>query len=507
MNGGPIAGATAPTLVINPTVMADAGVYDVVVENGCATVTSLPALLTVGCPTDLVLADQASLGERTVHSVAWDSTSGRFLAFGGRDGAGTFLNTTQTWTGSEWQTVPTNAGLTARSDQAMCEAPGGGVVLFGGKTPSNAVFGGTWLFRNGEWTLLSITGPGPASRGGHAMAFDRARNEAVLFGGFIDAVNLNLSREIWALRFNGSSWQWQLLDSGSGPSARFALGMTYDEALQRIVIFGGYDGGTPTLPDDTWAWNGTVWSPVASVVTPPRRYYHTMQWDASRQTALLVGGWGYNSAFFHDQWDLGVAGWSRRATDFMGGPILLHAAATSPAGDMLLCGGAPAPAATPYASTWVGSNGPVIHVQPQPLSVFAGEQAVFSITASGTEPLSYQWRKDGINLVDGGRLAGVRTDTLTINYTTYADAGLYDAVVTGPCSSMASNAAALTVLCYANCDGSTTAPVLNIADFTCFLNRFAAGDPWANCNHSTTPPVLNVADFTCFLNAFAAGCP
>src|SRR5581483_5503690 len=59
--------------------------------------------------------------------------------------------------------------------------------------------------------------------------------------------------------------------------------------------------------------------------------------------------------------------------------------------------------------------------------------------------------------------------------------------------------------CYANCDGSTTAPVLNVNDFTCFLNRFAAGDPAANCDNSTVAPVLNVNDFTCFLNKFAAG--
>jgi hypothetical protein len=50
-------------------------------------------------------------------------------------------------------------------------------------------------------------------------------------------------------------------------------------------------------------------------------------------------------------------------------------------------------------------------------------------------------------------------------------------------------------------------PVLNVNDFTCFLNAFAAGSPYANCDQSTTPPVLNVNDFTCFLNTFAAGCP
>jgi hypothetical protein len=61
--------------------------------------------------------------------------------------------------------------------------------------------------------------------------------------------------------------------------------------------------------------------------------------------------------------------------------------------------------------------------------------------------------------------------------------------------------------CYANCDQSNTAPILNVQDFTCFLQRFAAQDPYANCDHSTDAPVLNVQDFTCFLQSFAAGCP
>jgi hypothetical protein len=66
--------------------------------------------------------------------------------------------------------------------------------------------------------------------------------------------------------------------------------------------------------------------------------------------------------------------------------------------------------------------------------------------------------------------------------------------------------------CYANCDGSTTLPVLNVADFTCYLQRFAAGCPapyscYANCDGSTAAPFLNIADFTCFLQKYAAGCP
>jgi hypothetical protein len=65
---------------------------------------------------------------------------------------------------------------------------------------------------------------------------------------------------------------------------------------------------------------------------------------------------------------------------------------------------------------------------------------------------------------------------------------------------------AIPPVCQANCDGSTSPPVLNVADFTCFLQKFAAGDPYANCDSSTSAPVLNVADFTCFLAKFAGGC-
>jgi trimeric autotransporter adhesin len=70
--------------------------------------------------------------------------------------------------------------------------------------------------------------------------------------------------------------------------------------------------------------------------------------------------------------------------------------------------------------------------------------------------------------------------------------------------------------CYANCDGSTTPPILNVDDFVCFINEFAEAQSlpheqqathYANCDGSTTIPVLNVDDFTCFIAAFATGCP
>ena len=64
-----------------------------------------------------------------------------------------------------------------------------------------------------------------------------------------------------------------------------------------------------------------------------------------------------------------------------------------------------------------------------------------------------------------------------------------------------------TAVCYANCDGSAVAPVLNVQDFACFLMKYAAGDPYANCDGSAQKPAINVADFSCFIAKYAAGCP
>ncbi len=61
--------------------------------------------------------------------------------------------------------------------------------------------------------------------------------------------------------------------------------------------------------------------------------------------------------------------------------------------------------------------------------------------------------------------------------------------------------------CYADCDTTTGLEVLDLWDFLCFGNRFAAGDGYAcDCDTTTGMGVCDVFDALCFLNAFAAGC-
>ena len=104
--------------------------------------------------------------------------------------------------------------------------------------------------------------------------------------------------------------------------------------------------------------------------------------------------------------------------------------------------------------------------------------------------------------VDRLEVSGAEFDTLKI-YATYgtsysAPRMIMDDLTVTP---------ATTAPCYANCDGSTTAPILNVNDFVCFQTKFAAGDSGANCDGSTIVPVLNVNDFVCFQQKYAAGCP
>ncbi|HLP09733.1 MAG TPA: DNA/RNA non-specific endonuclease [Opitutaceae bacterium] len=73
---------------------------------------------------------------------------------------------------------------------------------------------------------------------------------------------------------------------------------------------------------------------------------------------------------------------------------------------------------------------PTIVSDPSGQSVFAGAAVALSVTAKGTGPLAYQWRKNGVALIDGGLLSGVTTPTLNFAAVGLADRGDYDVVVT-----------------------------------------------------------------------------
>src|SRR5204863_266950 len=96
--------------------------------------------------------------------------------------------------------------------------------------------------------------------------------------------------------------------------------------------------------------------------------------------------------------------------------------------------------------TVITATPPSIVSQPQSQTVNLGQSASFSVTATGTAPLSYAWMKNGTQLSDGGNITGSRTETLTVANVGAADAGSYAVVVSNQAGSAVSSPATLTVI-------------------------------------------------------------
>jgi predicted outer membrane repeat protein len=63
---------------------------------------------------------------------------------------------------------------------------------------------------------------------------------------------------------------------------------------------------------------------------------------------------------------------------------------------------------------------------PASLTICEGDDAGFSVTAVGQAPLTYRWRRNMVDLADGGPISGSGTSSLTIDPAATAHAGTYD---------------------------------------------------------------------------------
>ena len=96
--------------------------------------------------------------------------------------------------------------------------------------------------------------------------------------------------------------------------------------------------------------------------------------------------------------------------------------------------------------TVVVATPPVITAQPTNQAALQGTTATFTVTATGTAPLSFRWRQNGTNLTDAGEFSGTATATLTVSNVSPADAGIYSVTVSNILASTTSTGTVLTVL-------------------------------------------------------------
>jgi len=218
--------------------------------------------------------------------VATTYANGKIVRFGGGTAAAQPITPADTWelTRRGWQkfsdgpaaddSPPPLYGARMVYDDRRDQ-----LVLFGGIQAGNVVDGRTWLRTGSTWTTVMPT-PSPPGRILPSMAFDQARGVTVMFGG-LDLNGFVGGTWLW----NGSTWS----SVTAGPSARVGAAMAYDRENELVVLFGGF---YPSGTNDVWVWNGTAWTELTNRVGPQplAAAYASLTWDPALQRLILTGG-------------------------------------------------------------------------------------------------------------------------------------------------------------------------------------------------------------------------
>jgi trimeric autotransporter adhesin len=308
------------------------------------------------------------------------------------------------------------------------------------------------------------------------------------------------------------------------------LGAGVNPAVRGFGEYGGslFASTSASEPDRLMRWDGATWHPTGVNITGHSWYAPHISAMAVFDGDLVVGGYFVSAAGFTAnsvaRWD--GTNWSPMGAGVEGEGSFTRVQSLAAVGNSLFAAGSLTRVAgrpSPGIARWTNGS-PTVLVRPHPVPWVAGSDVELSGAGYLEGATIFRWRRNGGELLDGptphgSLIGGSSTRTLVIQNVGPEDAGLYELIAENACGSGISNAAQAVVIappCYANCDGSTVEPVLNVDDFTCFINEFAAAQVlphaqqvphYANCDGSTVAPVLNVDDFTCFIIAFSQGCP
>ena len=234
----------------------------------------------------------------------------RVVMFGGFKRQYTRAEDTWEWDGRSWTRRVPPASPPARGYHAMAyDSARQQTVLFSGE----AVGADTWLWNGTTWVAATPVGPTPEAREGHVMAYDAQRQRVVLFGGYIHPTPVapyRIANDTW--EWDGTSWARRT--PANSPPARRAVVMVYDPVRSRTVLFGGEDDTRRSLAD-SWEWDGTNWTHKHG--TGPSRTNATGVYDPLRQRVLAIGGQfvtitPYQVVARSDTWEWDGTTWSLR---------------------------------------------------------------------------------------------------------------------------------------------------------------------------------------------------
>jgi hypothetical protein len=211
------------------------------------------------------------------------------VLFGGQDIYGDALGDTWRWDGG-WRLLHPPSSPPARYGAGTAyDSVRGVTVLAGGLNPTLGFLGDTWLYSDaGGWHASQ---PLPTVAAFPSLAFDPDRGQTVIFGGCCVAHGQTLAV---TATWDGSAWTART--PALSPLSRDGAAMAWDAAHHQVVLFGGrnetFDGTNTnsTILADTWTWDGSTWTEHQPATAPPAREFASMAYDPSTGAVVLFGG-------------------------------------------------------------------------------------------------------------------------------------------------------------------------------------------------------------------------
>ena len=205
-------------------------------------------------------------------------------------GCSKVLGDTWTFSAGNWTNISgalsTSPGPRYASAIAY-DSTDGYIVMFGGcgTRKASCLLNDTWKFKGGTWYRLAIT-KSPSPREYSSLANDPPDHAAVLFGG-CGRLACPLG-DTWTF----ASGSWVQLSPMTAPLGRFAASTWYDSRDQVVLLQGGVVacGSASCLTNSTWQFVSGAWTHLYPRGFPLVVAFSAHPYDAADQYPVVYGG-------------------------------------------------------------------------------------------------------------------------------------------------------------------------------------------------------------------------
>ncbi|MFQ5599157.1 MAG: T9SS type A sorting domain-containing protein [Candidatus Krumholzibacteriia bacterium] len=271
-----------------------------------------PRTTSCACAVDWTQPSVTGPSARSAYAMAYDASRGVTILFGGADAAGTRLGDTWQWDGSAWTLLAPASSPSPRSGAVMTyDSDRQFMVLYGGHDGASRL-GETWEWRGTNWQYIQTADSSPQTDMG--LAYDANRHVTVRYGG-----TTNTGRSRSTFEYAGTAWT--LITNNSAPGYRSKLAMEFDAGLGSVVMFGGQAPGG-VLKSDTWTWDGTTWTQIATS-GPSARQLADMAFDSDCGGLYLFGG-NTSGGLSDELWHYAAGTWTPLPSSITPSPRMQH---------------------------------------------------------------------------------------------------------------------------------------------------------------------------------------